>query len=263
MKRFFTLCFSVFFITGSLFSAIVRKDFNITMNQQPQNQQIEFDAWMSSLFVVDYFANGSLSFAGKNTNEFQSTICVKSIGSSNYSPINIYNNSSVKNAGSEWRSTPVFLVQPSLTFENEFTGKGNRYLAAKLLLKQTGDVLYFWFLVNLSNDGKTFKIIKAAYNDEPGEDLFTENEGSTNPSTSINKINIPDLNVYPNPASSNVFVSLNGTFSYSILTLEGKNALNGYGFNKTNISVAHLPKGIYLLTVNSTDAVLTKRIVIE
>jgi len=262
MKNIFTTI--SLFLAVALNAAIVTKQFDYTLNSQPQNQQIIFNEWTSSLFVVDYFSNGALSFAGKNNNEFQSTICVKSIGSGNFHPLRIYNRSSVQNAGTEWRSTPIYLAQASLTFDNEFAGKGNQYLAAKVFFKGTSQTLYFWFLVNLSSDLKTFKIIKAAYQSDADTDILTESEGTNNPSTGLLNYFTNNLNIFPNPATTQATITYEGmAFNYSIYNTEGKAVLHGNGINQTVIDIAELRKGIYLIYISNKEGILSKKLIIN
>jgi hypothetical protein len=153
--------------------------------------------------------------------------------------------------------------QPSISFENEFLGKGNSYLGAKMFIKATSQTLYFWFLVNLSADGKTFQIIKAAYDDNE-EDILTENEGIVRPTTSIQPIFNPTLlQVYPNPATNNIQIDYPGDFKYEIVNITGKTIVSDIGSNSKQIPINNLPRGVYFITVQNKQTVISQKIVLE
>ncbi len=76
-------------------------------------------------------------------------------------------------------------------------------------------------------------------------------------------INPGDINVYPSPASTTIFVE-GATFKHAIITdLSGKQ-IAGYTQFANGIDVQPLPNGLYLLTLTTSDnQVVTKKISIQ
>ncbi len=75
--------------------------------------------------------------------------------------------------------------------------------------------------------------------------------------TAINEIEELDLTLYPNPASDFVIVDgIDGEFNYEILDIAGK--IQAAGTANERISVAALPKGIYLVRIK--DGILTRNL---
>lgn len=58
------------------------------------------------------------------------------------------------------------------------------------------------------------------------------------------------IKIYPNPATNEINVSLNKSFTYSINNLSGKTLATGISENK--IDVSHLSKGMYILQINDS-----------
>ncbi|MFT5822840.1 MAG: hypothetical protein ACI8ZM_004097, partial [Crocinitomix sp.] len=69
----------------------------------------------------------------------------------------------------------------------------------------------------------------------------------------IDELNGLQVAVYPNPASEMVTITLEGTFNYTLTTINGDVVLNGNGFNTEEISVDELAKGIYMINVFAGD----------
>lgn len=75
-----------------------------------------------------------------------------------------------------------------------------------------------------------------------------------------------DAKVYPNPATNNLTIEVpnsNGPLTISICNMQGKVML----FEETNsqvsnLSVAHLPAGIYLLHIANANATMTSRVIL-
>ena len=54
-------------------------------------------------------------------------------------------------------------------------------------------------------------------------------------------------------ASDLVTISLEGTFTYTLTTVNGDVVLNGNGFNTEEVSLDELAKGIYMINVFAGD----------
>lgn len=82
----------------------------------------------------------------------------------------------------------------------------------------------------------------------------------------VKDVNKLDAKVYPNPATDNLTIEVpnrNGPFSISISNIQGKVII----YEKTNsqvcnLSVGHLPAGVYLLNIANVNATITTRIMI-
>lgn len=266
MKKNYIALFVALIASSLTFAQIVRTDFNVTVNStNTELEQLVFSQWPNSgMFTVQYFPNGAITFSGKSTAEFISSTCVKPIGNGNFHPIRIYNQSSVRTAGAEWRSTPVFIAQPNLTFENEFQNKGNQYIAARIAFKTSPDTIFMWFVVNLNEDASSFTVVKAAYEPEFNTDILTENDGSSRPTTNVLSVNnnIP-LQVFPNPASGVVNISTQGNYTYEILDVNGKVCMWGNGHDLTSIETTGLNAGIYSLKVSANTGTVARKLIVN
>lgn len=244
------------------FSAVVEENVNLTVNSANQVGNITPSFSLASLFTINYFpVPGSMSIAGKVNADFKSRLIVDPIPQSNYHPTRIYNNtdfSGYKN----YQSSPIFFDNPNLTFTNRFKGQGNQYIGGHVVFTATGDTINFWLLVNLSADGEELKVVKIGYEDESGLFPKTGTEGMNMP-TGLNELVTPSLQVYPQPAKDVLHVTMPGTeiLSANLFTLNGA-LVSETKLSANTISVAHLPKGIYVLQVNSKEGIATKKIVI-
>lgn len=83
----------------------------------------------------------------------------------------------------------------------------------------------------------------------------------------INEISENDILVYPNPATENLFMKMNGAFSGKQLTLldivgrEVKSQM--ITDNETKMDVHDLARGVYLLKISSSEINFTRKIVVE
>ncbi len=73
--------------------------------------------------------------------------------------------------------------------------------------------------------------------------------------------NVLNVQVYPNPATENVTISLNGQFSYELISTSGSVVLKGTGNNTANVDVKTLANGSYFITVKSNETVYNTKIV--
>jgi hypothetical protein len=87
--------------------------------------------------------------------------------------------------------------------------------------------------------------------------------------TSMNELQVGGLSIYPNPANEQLGIILPVYPSTTSLTLELTNALGQTvytesleaGAQQASISVAHLPKGFYVLNVHGLEKLLTQKII--
>ena len=82
-------------------------------------------------------------------------------------------------------------------------------------------------------------------------------------------VEINDLNVYPNPSEGdiNIEISKGGDYSLQLIDMTGKvidKQLSTYNSNeRVNLNYDHLPKGVYLLTVNGEGQTKTARVILK
>ena len=248
---------------AQVFSATVVENLNITVNEANPTANITPSFAVASIFTINFFPMpGSMSMAGKVNADFRSRIIADPIPQSNYHPTRIYNNANFSGY-KNYQTSPLFFANPNLAFTNRFSGQGNQYIAGNLVFTAGAkDTINFWLLVNLSEDARELKIIKIGYEDEPNLFPKTGTEGMNIPA-GLTDLVAPTLQVYPQPAKDILHVEMPGTeiLSASLFTLNGA-LVSETTINTTTIAVAHLPKGIYLLQVNSKEGIATKKIII-
>ena len=71
------------------------------------------------------------------------------------------------------------------------------------------------------------------------------------------------VEVYPNPCPDVLNVSLDGAFSYELISVTGQQILNGVGEHSSQISVSEIPVGTYLLVIRSKGISYVKSVVIR
>lgn len=70
-----------------------------------------------------------------------------------------------------------------------------------------------------------------------------------------------EASVYPNPATHNIKITMDGTTSLSLVTMGGKEIMNSEFLNATTLDISALESGIYLLQLSNNKGTVTKRIV--
>jgi hypothetical protein len=251
------------FIQTSRASMVV-ETLDLKVNAANPSLDLKFSNFAAGIFQVNYFAvPGSISFIGKVSTEFSSTILAEPIGGGNYAPIRLYNNTDFTNLNTYIRN-PIFLHNNNLTFTNNFKGKGNQYIGTRVVFPMSNDTLYVWFLINVNSAGDELSILKAGYdNDVLNIRPITGGDGENKPTTGINEFNSFNFNLYPQPAKESIQIELNAELkSYSIYALNGQMIEEKLNSNPT-ISTAHLEKGIYILEVNSSKGILRRKMIIE
>ena len=265
MKRIFLLSFLLISLTAQVSkAALVVENLDLKVNAANPTLDLKFSNFQAGIFAVNYFAvPGSVSFIGKITSEFSSTILAEPIGGGNYTPIRLYNNTDFTDMNTYVRQ-PIFLHNNNLTFTNNFKGKGNQYMGARIVFPMTNDTMYIWFLVNLNAAGDELSILKVGYDDsEFGKRPMTGLDGETKPTTGISELSTPSLNVYPQPAKDIINIEMNADLNaYAVYALNGQ-LIESHQQNIPQISVAHLEKGIYILELNSTKGVIRRKVIVE
>jgi hypothetical protein len=120
--------------------------------------------------------------------------------------------------------------------------------------------MFVWFLINLNANGDELNILKVAYDDASfGSRPITGNDGENKPTTGLNDIQNTNFNLYPQPASETINIMMNAYLnSYSIFNLNGQ-VIESQNQKETQIDVAHLPKGVYIIEVNSTKGIIRRK----
>lgn len=72
-----------------------------------------------------------------------------------------------------------------------------------------------------------------------------------------------NVKIYPNPTTENITVSLNGQFSYELISASGEVVLNGSANNAALVDLETLANGSYFITIKSNEVVYTTQIVKE
>jgi len=85
-------------------------------------------------------------------------------------------------------------------------------------------------------------------------------------STSVKESEGGQIQIFPNPTSQTIQINgidrLLNKASYKLINLNGKTIKQGK-LNSETIDVSELPKGIYMLSLNSNEGIINKKIVIE
>ncbi|MDG1913732.1 MAG: glycine-rich protein [Crocinitomix sp.] len=73
--------------------------------------------------------------------------------------------------------------------------------------------------------------------------------------------NLINVQVYPNPTSSNITIATNGSFNYELTTTSGALVLKGVATNAALIDLSELASGSYFITVNADDSLFTSKMI--
>ncbi|MBC7886217.1 MAG: T9SS type A sorting domain-containing protein, partial [Saprospiraceae bacterium] len=92
------------------------------------------------------------------------------------------------------------------------------------------------------------------------QDFFLKNAGTVD----VSDTDIPDLVIYPNPTSGDIrFKGLDGTFNFTILTIDGKEVLTRSLTGETNVSIGHLSSGMYFYTIQKDGKISKGKLVVR
>ena len=85
-----------------------------------------------------------------------------------------------------------------------------------------------------------------------------------NNSVDLNEHNIDNLYVYPNPSKGNIFINYSKEIiSASIYNIVGKKIASDIQTDNKLLDISHLSNGIYLITINTTEGIITKHVIIS
>ena len=79
--------------------------------------------------------------------------------------------------------------------------------------------------------------------------------------TAVNETFVAQVNVSPNPTSDYIYVSVSG--NYTLYTLQGNIILAGSAHENEAIAVGHLPKGLYLLSIENNGTISSAKVAIK
>jgi hypothetical protein len=77
----------------------------------------------------------------------------------------------------------------------------------------------------------------------------------------IDEVN--NYNIYPNPASSSIYIDIKHKANLKVLTITGKTVLEKMNFEGGNIDISRLSKGAYIVTLENDAKVLSKKLIIK
>ncbi len=78
---------------------------------------------------------------------------------------------------------------------------------------------------------------------------------------SVGNSQLSSLEVYPNPVNNIVNIKLDGTFNYEIVNILGEIIISGQGTNSTQVDLSGLSRGAYFITVKTSDAKETLKVI--
>lgn len=271
MKNLKTLFSILFMLVATWYTkaTIVTVQVDSVVNATTTTQNFDMNGDLLADISFTYLPSTSAFNASGKTHSY---IACESIGGVNYKVSKIYNNKSFKTAAA-WRgSTGAFMHHVSLGLTGWFNGKGNQYIGGRMIFNTTGknDTIYYWFLVNMDAAASELKVIKYAWSDDPSDNVMTGTDGETQPTTGLNE-SAPitaGINVFPQPASGRINIMLDAhaqgqNLNYELYNLQGARLQQGTFTNGDAVLLPQLSRGIYLLNIQSKEAVLSRKIVIE
>ena len=115
--------------------------------------------------------------------------------------------------------------------------------------------------IALGKDGRIWYV-----NNQTNELVKIEPDMISGVNTAIDKT--PKLGVYPNPSNGVVYVyfpdAANPSFKLTVCDLAGNTVFTANNLqSRQAINLQHLPKGVYLFTVNNGETTLTRKVSLE
>jgi hypothetical protein len=261
-KQIFTFFTFLLFVNFSQ-AAILNTTLNKIVDSVTTSYQLDVTGDGAYDLTFNRFALGAITITGRIGNGNNNYLATGTISGVNNYPLKVTNNKSFTTLAT-WKSTPIYIHNPGLSY-TDFAGKGNQYIVGRMNYG-TPEVFYFWVLINVPANGAQINILKCAYESEPDSALYTGNEGAVSSGTFVNNsFTNHTFSVFPQPANEQIEVISNEQIdSYKIFDLNGQVLTEEYYFKNKIISVANLPKGIYLLQLlNSNQFTTTKKLIIE
>jgi len=95
--------------------------------------------------------------------------------------------------------------------------------------------------------------------------VYVATPSNADTSTGIKNIGLPDLHIYPNPASANLSISYSGTIqSISIIEMTGREAMQiDIHSTQSTFNIEQLSPGVYTVIIHTADGTDAKRLVKE
>lgn len=140
----------------------------------------------------------------------------------------------------------------------QFKGKGNRFLGVQLSVTGTN---YGWIELSCSQNNDTLTLISYGFVELQEGNI---NAGETElTGTDITQEQLNDINIYPNPATNEVFIKGLSTavFDYHICSITGGDLIHGNATDK--IDVSSLPDGVYIVRIFEDNKFITKNLFIN
>jgi hypothetical protein len=140
----------------------------------------------------------------------------------------------------------------------QFKGKGNRFLGVQLSVTGTN---YGWIELSCSQNNDTLTLISYGFVELQEGNI---NAGETElTGTDITQGQLNDINIYPNPATNEVFIKgLSGAvFDYHIYSITGGQLIHGNATDR--IDVSSLPGGVYIVRVFEDNKFITENLFIS
>ncbi|MBO7125849.1 MAG: lamin tail domain-containing protein, partial [Bacteroidales bacterium] len=151
----------------------------------------------------------------------------------------------------------------------------NRYVDAVKLYNQyeiqVDEVSYSMFDTEWTKGafetGRTLSLTALEANNAKGSNWKPSRNFGTPGKKNDFYVSIPEIQyiveTYPNPCSDVLYVSLDGAFSYELISVTGQRVLNGVGEQSTQISVSEVLTGTYLLIIRHNGKSYVKSVVVQ
>lgn len=176
----------------------------------------------------------------------------------------------ISQGGTYW----VLSTDGCYTFVDTFIIKGDNFV--KPLITINGFTLgttlpyshYQWYLNNTLLPNETNATITVTQNGFYTVKVYNVPECSDTASYLVTNVGIAELSqlaasikIYPNPATDIIYVSSAMPAKVTVNSIDGRNVINGY--TNSNIGIAHLVEGLYLVRVidNKGNIIKTEKIV--
>jgi hypothetical protein len=99
---------------------------------------------------------------------------------------------------------------------------------------------------------------------KPGSVLLIDNFSLSGGNVGLEEFSKFDVNIYPNPASDDVMIKCDGTFSMEMVDLSGKKVLSAENLTGAqSFDVSSFSKGTYLIKLVSTSGTEVQQLVIK
>jgi len=128
------------------------------------------------------------------------------------------------------------------------------------ILEETNETSYQWYSNNTNTKFTLAEvIIDSIGNPETGITFLT------NSISSLDKIEIDYINIFPIPTTYNVTImsESNEEVGATLFDINGRELMNFVFVNSTELDLSDLDKGIYILNLNTKEESISKKLIIE